>query len=619
MLMNNLFELLPNRESDVLLVVPPFAGIERPSLGVHQLQAVAKEDGISVDVFYANIFFASLIGVDTYNRIVNSPYAYHVGERLFAKHAFGTGGVATLIDNYHDLHSNEDPLAKIEEFKETLGKLKPIEERLPAYIENIAQLIVASEYKYIGFTTTFQQVASSISIANELKSSQPDLCILFGGGNCESDMGREMLKLTDSIDYVFAGESEASFLHFIAEALEGNRPPNNVIQGSPCKNLNKLPIVNYHDYYAQIEHWLDDEVYLDTSLMYETSRGCWWGQKHHCTFCGLGETMSFREKDALKVVAELKQLLDQHPNSNIFMVDNIIPHTYFETLLPLLEKEVPDANIFYELKSNLTLEKCIQLKNAGVNIAQPGIEALSTSLLRRMDKGVTASQNINLLRYSRSVKMVMTWNLLYGFPGDTKEEYEETLYLLPFLRHFFPPAGPFKLSLDRFSPYYDFPEKYGITNRRPIKGYRGLYPETIELPKMAYHFEGDYESASCENSGLIADIQREVDIWEAMWNEGSDKIPRLHVKKMFNGRLALIDTRGLSGTQDFQFIDQAQAEVLLANTVSEDHPLAHWALENKLAVQLDKKVLPLATANPSLFIHHRKEAVESTELTNITA
>ena len=117
-----------------------------------------------------------------------------------------------------------------------------------------------------------------------------------------------------------------------------------------------------------------------------------------------------------------------------------MPRSYFRTLLPRLAAEVPGLRAFYEQKSNLSLDNVLELKAAGICDIQPGIEALSTSLLKRMDKGVSARQNIALMRYARAVGLSLTWNLLYAFPGDQLEDYEQTLALVPLLRHLNPPG-----------------------------------------------------------------------------------------------------------------------------------------------------------------------------------
>ena len=55
----------------------------------------------------------------------------------------------------------------------------------------------------------------------------------------------------------------------------------------------------------------------------------------------------------------------------------------------------------------------------------PGIESLSTPILRLMDKGVTALQNIRLLKLCSEFGIQPLWNIMYGFPGEPPDEYEQ--------------------------------------------------------------------------------------------------------------------------------------------------------------------------------------------------
>ena len=98
------------------------------------------------------------------------------------------------------------------------------------------------------------------------------------------------------------------------------------------------------------------------------------------------------------------------------MVDNIMPHEYFRTMLPTLAQADLSAHIFYEQKANLNLRQVKSLRDAGVAIIQPGIEALSSPLLRLMRKGVTAEQNIRLLRYCSRPRLPSTGTFSKGFP-----------------------------------------------------------------------------------------------------------------------------------------------------------------------------------------------------------
>ena len=74
---------------DVLIIVPPFAGIDRPALGVHLLQAEAKRAGFDVTILYANLLFAQYIGTSAYNVICDAWAANLIGESCFRSAAFG--------------------------------------------------------------------------------------------------------------------------------------------------------------------------------------------------------------------------------------------------------------------------------------------------------------------------------------------------------------------------------------------------------------------------------------------------------------------------------------------------------------------------------------------------
>jgi hypothetical protein len=216
-----------------------------------------------------------------------------------------------------------------------------------------------------------------------------------------------------------------------------------------------------------------------------------------------------------------------------------------------------------------------------------------------MKKGVSAEQNINLLRYARAVGVWLGWNILYALPGDKVAEYQQTLEFIPLLRHLQPPLGLSHLSLERFSPYFMNSVHYGIENLRPIGAYRALLPEHADVAKIAYHFEGDYESGSKENVGLIQELDAEVNRWQRAW-ESDEEIPSLAVSELNDNSYLLLDTRGIEGTQEINFLNAARTRVALTGRAKSPQDL-QWALERKIVVQLDSRNVPLATAEPKLF------------------
>ena len=419
----------------------------------------------------------------------------------------------------------------------------------------------------------------------------------MGGANCEGPMAAAVLELAcGSVDFVFAGESEATFPEFLNKIIRGKVIPSKVVEGAPFERLDDIPPPDFSNYFDQLQQILPTVDPRGCWLTYESSRGCWWGQKHHCTFCGLnGEGMAFRQKSPSKVLSEIGLLSSKYPTKQIAMTDNIMPYTYHSSLIPQLAGF--EGVIFYEQKSNMTLDQVRNLRHAGVAVIQPGIEALSTSLLKLMKKGVSASQNIALLRYARSSDVLLAWNLLAEFPGDSVMSYRETLTILPSLRHLGPPTGVSPLSIDRFSPYFDQGPQYGIANLRPWPSYFDVFPDHANIPLLAYHFEADYHSDARDEPHLLAEVRGEVETWRRSWIVDEAR-PVLAVSHLVEDTYLLIDTREKEKPR-IKFLTQNQARSVLVEGPLSD-TASEWALNNGYALYLDGKRVPLAIASYEL-------------------
>ncbi|RCX08295.1 ribosomal peptide maturation radical SAM protein 1 [Anaerobacterium chartisolvens] len=592
------------KKGEILLVIPPFSMIETPSIGVHTLKACVEKRGFPVEIAYVNLALASVLGEENYQAIM-APSDRMLGELFFANAAYGTQPFqqsGNYLETFFEVHSPVD----IEHIKETLRTLED-------WINQVADEILQFGYKIIGFSTTFSQTASSIALINRVKSKNPEIVTVIGGANCEGEMAEGILSLSGNIDYVFSGEGEEVFPGFIERVLRGEYIENKIINGSPCMDINQIPVLDYTSYYKQINRFISDSKFLKTKsllLPYESSRGCWWGQKHQCNFCGLnGKNIGFREKTTDKIVEDLKVLLNKHPSNNVFMVDNIMPYHSMNILMDCFKNELSGTSFFYEVKSNLTLEQLDTLKNAGVDRVQPGIEAISTKLLKRMNKGVQARDNLRFLKNSRILEINAAWNLLYAFPGDTHGEYEETLRLIPLIVHLQPPNVFGQMTLQRFSKYYCSPDEFGIKNIRPVDTYRLFLPRHAEIAKLAYYFWGEYEYFSRDDEELIIKIKESINRWKKLWNR--NPVPKLQANRISKDRYLLMDTRGLQGTKTIQAITHKQAMAALTDTrapAAESLPEEmEWAIKQKLIVEVDSWYVSLVTAPVELILELRRQ------------
>lgn len=493
--------------ADIVLVLPPFASPDRPSLGLHILQQIAQDQGFETTVLYTNLSFARLIGPQLYRHLCHTPTEGLTGERLFrlAWPSSAVHGHGSVPEHWPELCPDAP-------------SFQLLQEQAALWSEAMAQGLAALDAPIIGFSSTFEQTLSSLSIASRLKRHAPQKTTLLGGANADDVMGEALADIAPEIDHIFQGEAESAFLGFL-KARSAQTQISRVIPGLVNEILDDIPAPDYSDFFSQWTALVSAATTpkglqrSEIRLPYESSRGCWWGAKHHCTFCSLNANgMNHRIKSAEKVEREIMALSDTYQVSRVLMVDNIMPFSYVSTLLPSLAAAEQKLEIFYEQKANLGRRRMTLLRDAGVTSIQPGIESLSTPLLKRLNKGTSLAVNIDCLRHARAAGVSLAWNLLSDFPGDEVQNYEDMIRIIPLLHHLEPPSGLGGLSIDRFSPYHMTPEAYGVSNIRPLPAYAEVFPNSAD-PRLAYHFEADYASALRQNRGLRNRMETVLEAW----------------------------------------------------------------------------------------------------------
>jgi ribosomal peptide maturation radical SAM protein 1 len=506
--------------SSVLLVNMPFSGADRPQIALGLLQSALRAKAIPCDVAYLNLVFADRLGGAFYEWFSGElPDMAFAGEWVFAHHFFGD----LLLDGNGYL-SYLSATGRADE--RTLNLILKVRALIPSFLEHCLDLVDWERYSIIGFTSTFQQNMAALSLAHEIKRLYPNKIIVFGGSNCGHPMGEAIQRCFPFVDYVFTGEADWTFPTFV-ERLNQHKPITDIkgivyrngteVQTTgvedPVTELDMLPFPNYDDFFQQLEATsLKEEVPL--LVPFETARGCWWGAKQHCTFCGLNAlSMNFRSKSKDRALEEILYLRERYGVRRLGAVDNIIDMKYFRELLPELKRRQIDLSIFYETKANLTKEQVKLLRDAGISSIQPGIESFNQRLLQLMRKGVSPLQNVQLLKWCRQYEIDPIWNLLYGIPGECATDYAEMLPLLECISHLHPPVSKGMIRLDRYSPYFKTPEAFGLVNARPARVYSYLYPfSEADLSDIAYHYEFSFAD-NLKPAQYIGPILRQLDVW----------------------------------------------------------------------------------------------------------
>ncbi len=533
-----------------LLVAMPMAAIARPSIQLGLLAAIAGERGHRVDTLHACLDFGALVleefepersGSERTERILSGSDVYSelsdlwslVGDWLFSVEAFGD-----RAPDPDGLHGRES----LEAFGDSgigLDDLSRIRQALvPRFLDRLMEDVAWSDYDLVGFTSTFQQQVASVALAARIKAVHPGVRILFGGANLDGEMGLEHVRTAESIDLVLRGEADETFPALLTALAEGadlssvpgliHRAGGSVLVNRPSDvvpDLARAPVPEYGEFFRRAADLglipLEESRRVD--LPFESARGCWWGQRVHCTFCGLnGDTMAFRSKPADRVVSELETLAARHGSRRMSAVDNIVDRAYLDDLFPRLEEMGAPFDLFYEVKADLSPAQLSTMRRGGVTRIQPGIESLDSRILGLMRKGTRSSWNVNLLRWCRHLGIDVAWNLLWGFPGETIDDYRAQEELVPSLLHLQPPSGFSRVILERFSPLFTGATP-GVADFRATEHYRRVYPAGTHLDRIAYFFE--YEAVPVLEEQDLEPLKSALRLWADRW--ASDSTPGL--------------------------------------------------------------------------------------------
>jgi len=532
----------------VLIVAMPFAGI-RPAMGASLLVGHLQRIGVEAEVRYLNMDMARRLGRADYDYVADRvPTQSLAGDWVFSAALFGARQAADAT--YRDVF--RERFSRYLSCDAALAALARARAQAAPFLAACLADVDWAAWDVVGFTSSFTQHAASLALARRLKAAYPRIPIVFGGANCEDAMGLALHRCFPFVDFVCSGEADISFPRLI-QALDHGADPHGIpgvisrrdgesyvgsLVPDRIRDLDDLPYPVFDDYFEQRAAYFPGDRKPFAGILMETSRGCWWGEKHHCTFCGLnGMAMTYRKKSAARAMKEIAELGSRYNSEHIEMVDNILDMGYFASLLPWLAERNLRLRLFYETKANLSKEQLRLLRAAGVTAIQPGVESLSTSVLRLMRKGTTAAQNIQLLKWCAEIGIQVHWNLLYGFPDEDPQEYAAMARVIESITHLAPPNGFGRIRLDRFSPNFMSAGQMALCNVRPDRSYGLIYDlPADQLTELAYYFEHDYLDGR-DPRAYFQDSERAARRWIAGHN------PRGLVYVDHGARLAIWDFR----------------------------------------------------------------------------
>ena len=585
----------------------PLSPVDRPSLGLTLLAESLKQSGLRTHVLYPNLTFVKRVGKTAYDRLALNQFANKtlVGEWIFSRLVCPVADMDTYLQHLRNRFSNTGGGFRVDDDIEALSTMLPeLTAAATELVESLTDTVAQYRPRVVGFSSCYNQHLASLAAANRIKMLFPDIFTVLGGVNCNGVMGLETFRCFPFLDAVIAGPGEVALPLLVKQVLDGRRDltlsgvhlraadgsiADHLIEGyAPEPPLDALPFPDYTDFFTAA----NELSIIPHTVPIEGSRGCWWGQKHHCVFCAENaESMRYRGKSTQRFLEELRWLMAHYPDCSIAWTDEILDLRLLSEAVPQMAETPMQAGGFVSLKANLRKEQVAALATAGFNRLQPGIESLDDDILKPMRKGVLAIRNVQLLKWCKEHGISVSWGLLFGFPFDTAEPYQRMAELLPLLTHL-PPPGLARVVLQRFSPLTRDAEEFGLRNLRPNDSYRFIYPfEPGQIERLAFRFIADWKDEQEANTWWQPMMKA-----AAAWQKAAGKAYLFHDGD--GQRLWICDTRPtatrflhqLTGAARSTYLALDSARPLHAITEalpeSHDHEDTDTIVENLMANKL---------------------------------
>lgn len=595
----------------VALVSAPTLSGRFPSFQLALLKPVLERQGIPAQSFSLFMYFGDFVGWRV-NEALADVWPCLVGEWIWGKAAFGdVADHRAYFGDYAD-----DFRVICERAGCTTDDLLRIRERTAfEFIDYVVDTVDWRRFGLIGFTVCFQQMLASLALSRALKARHPGIPIVFGGATFEDDIAEQIVRGCPQVDYVHCGDAERTFPELIKRLADGRgvddlpgvmrRAEGGVAYRGRAPNLEQLdetPVPDFDEhFYAMKESSYGSYPAAQAPLLpIETARGCWWGMKNHCTFCGLNRSgVAFRAKSSAAVLSMLGSLSERYGINHFYAIDNIIAPEYIDELFGVLAEQHTDLRLHYEVRPSLTRQQLRRMKQGGLYSVQPGVESLSTNMLRIMKKHTTGMKNLELIKWCTYYGINNLYNILMGFAGERPEDYAQQTRVVEQIPHLQPPYAIATARADRGSPMFEDPAAHGVTRLEPQRCYRYLYPaDRFDLRHVSYYFEHDVQHVV--EVELRAPLVDAVARWQWAWERRPR--PRLSYAKTWQ-HLVIDDRRGqhprqveLSGRAAalYQHLADARPCLEVRAAFADVADELDRLLAQQLVIELDDKLLALA-------------------------
>ena len=335
---------------------------------------------------------------------------------------------------------------------------------------------------------TGPMIRGAIRVARRTRQQHPALPVIFGGWH--PTLLPEQTLQPEFVDAVIRGQGELTFVEVVErlarrESLEGVRGAYHKTSGKlsneadrPVANINQLPLPAYH----LADHDAYARVCGVRKLAYATSIGC----PYACHYCTdqVFYNRRFNALTAARTVVEMVELAQRYRVEEIALLDSNFPvdvHRAVAIARGIFESGARFRWTFQastDFLCRMSDDEVQALAQSGVTHMGFGTESASLEVLALMNKKhQRIDQMYETARKAENAGIHLTFNLIFGYPGETEADRIETLRIMGDIARQF---WNVSFSPNIFTPYPGIPiwpelRKMGVREPQSLE-------EWIDLP-----------------------------------------------------------------------------------------------------------------------------------------
>jgi len=335
---------------------------------------------------------------------------------------------------------------------------------------------------------TGPMILGAIRVAESMKRLHPSIPVIFGGWH-PSLLSAQTLQ-ERYVDYVVRGQGDLTLLE-IAERLSDHRDISDVasVSSKPAGMIHHAPerrLAWLDDLPLPAFHLADHDAYERKTgvrkLAYATSVGC----PYACNYCTdmVFYKRKFNALSAERVVQEVPELVQRYRVEEVAMLDSNFPvdiHRAIDIANGFVQAKVPFRWTFQastDFLCRMSEDDVRLLGESGVTHMGFGTESTSAPVLKLMNKRhQRVDEMYETARKAELGGIHVTFNLIFGYPGETEADRTQTLQTMGDIARLF---WNVSFSPNIFTPYPGIPiwpqlRELGVREPKNLR-------EWVELP-----------------------------------------------------------------------------------------------------------------------------------------